>query len=179
MRWFHVFVFLVSFLFSGPWMMAETAPGTNAELEGAFLMRRPLPVEMAKPRIDRLTWTFLAADGGARMLDAYSTHRMLKNRCGAGVRMAGTSTCNYEQNLPGFISNHASGLYSFEGAVWLSEFATTRLLVRHNHRRLARFVPLMDFLSTTSFAVNNLTLSIGDGGTVVAGASKPKSRGLR
>ena len=148
--------------------MAETPLGSDSELAGLMVIRRPLPVETAKPRIDRVTWTLLAAAGGARALDAYSTQRMLKNSCSSGVQMAGTSTCNYEQNLPAFIANHESGIYAFEGAAWASEFMATRFLVRHHHPRLARFVPLMDILSTTSFAVNNLTLSIGGNGVVAA-----------
>jgi len=93
--------------------------------------------------------------------------------------MAGTSTCNYEQNLPGFIAKHESGIYAFEGAAWASEFAATRFLVRHHHQRLARFIPLIDFLSTTSFAVNNLTLSIGGNGAVAAAASNSRYKGNR
>ena len=163
------FAFL--FLLLAPMMMAETPMAANSELEGGMVLRRWLPAQTDRSHIDGLTWTILAADGGARALDAYSTHRMLKNNCSSGLQMADTSTCNYEQYLPGFISNHVSGLYSFESAVWLSEFAATRLLVRHHHRRMARLIPFMDFLSTTSFAANNLTLSIGDGEAVVPGAS--------
>jgi len=175
MRLFSAFLFLLLC----PLMMAETPSANNAELEGGMVLRRPSPAETARPRIDGLTWTILAADGGARALDAYSTHRMLKNNCGTGLQMPGTSTCNYEQYLPGFISNHVSGMYAFDGAVWFSEFAATRFLVRHNHRRLARLIPFIDFLSTTSFAVNNLTLSIGDGEPVVSAASRSKHKGNR
>jgi len=75
--------------------------------------------------------------------------------------MIGVSTCNYERNLSGSIANHVSCLYAFDGAVWLSEFAPTRFLIRHYRRRLARFVPFIVFISTTSYAVNNLALSIG------------------
>lgn len=160
-------------LLLAPLLMAETPLETNNELEGGGLVmvRRPLPIETARPRIDRLTWSLLVADGGARALDAWSTRRMLKNICSSGVQIAGTSTCNYEQNLPGFIANSTAGIYTFDGAVWLSEFGTTRFLARHHHQRLARFVPLIDALSTTSFAVNNLTLSTGGNGAVAAVAS--------
>ena len=158
--------------------IAETPIGAQSELQGGIVLSRPLPAEVAKPRIDGLTWTILAADGGARALDAYSTHRMLKNNCSSGLRMAGTSTCNYEQNLPGFITNHASRIYAFDGAVWLTEFAATRFLIRHHHRRLARLIPFVDFLSTTSFAVNNLTLSVGEHGIPVT-TSRPTVAGLR
>lgn len=169
MRCVHILLFVL--LVPTIVMAGETPRGTDSYFEGGFVMRRPLPAETAKPRLDRLTWTLLVADGGARALDAYSTQRMLKNSCNSGQQMVGVSTCNYEQNLPGFIANHASGIYAFDSAVWLSELAATRMLVKHNHRRLARFVPLMDFLSTTSFAVNNLTLSIGNSGNVVAAAA--------
>jgi hypothetical protein len=175
MRWISAFLFL---LFA-PLVMAETPLGAYSELEGGMVVKRPLPAQTAKPRIDGLTWTILAADGGARALDAYSTRRMLKNSCSSGLQMAGTSTCNYEQNLPGFIANHTSGMYAFDGVVWLSEVAATRLLVRHHHRRLARLIPFMDFLSTTSFAVNNLTLSIGEQGVLAAPAARTKSGGPR
>ena len=159
--------------------MAETPLGADSELAGLMVIRRPLPVETARPRIDPATWTLLAAAGGARALDAYSTQRMLKNNCSFGIQLAGTSTCNYEQNLPAFIANHESGIYAFEGAAWASEFMATRFLVRHHHVRLARFVPLMDILSTTSFAVNNLTLSIGGNGAVAAMPSSSKHIGHR
>ena len=149
-------------------LVAETPIGANTELESAMMVRRETPTETAKPRIGRFTWTLLAAAGGARALDAYSTQRMLKNNCSSGRQIAGTSTCNYEQNLPGVIANHKAGIYAFDGAVWASEFIVTRLLVRHHHPRLARLVPLIDFLSTTSFAVNNLTLSIGGNRSVAA-----------
>src|ERR1700739_915780 len=154
-----------------PLLIAETPTSPNSELEGAFALKRPLPAEIARPRIDGLTWTFLAADGGARALDASSTQRMLKNSCSSGLKLPGTSTCNYEQNLPGFIANHPAGIYAFDGAVWISEAEATRFLIQHHHRRLARFVPFMDFISTTSFAVNNLTLSIGGNGGLAATAA--------
>ncbi len=176
MRWFSAAFF---FLVFASMTTAETPIGSTSDLEGAMVLRPSLPAETAKPRIDRLTWTLLAADGGARVLDVYSTRRMLRNNCSSGQIMQGTSTCNYEQNLPGFIANHASGLYAFEGVAWLSEFTATRLLVRHHHERLARFVPLISFLSTTSFAANNLTLSIGEGGLVASAASKSKSKNHR
>ena len=160
--------FVLLFLFLAPLIMAETPPATSSTLEGGLVLQRLLPAQMAKPRLDGLTWTILAADGGARALDAYSTVRMLKNSCGAGRKVTGVSTCNYEQNLPGFITNHTSGIYAFDGTVWLSEFAATRFLVRHNRGRLARFLPFIDFISTTSFAVNNLTLSVGKGGATGA-----------
>ena len=160
------------FLLLASLAMAETPLATDAELPGAITPS--LPAETTKPRIDRLTWTLLAADGGARVFDAYSTRRMLKNNCSSGIQIAGTSTCNYEQNLPAFISNHASGLYAFEGAMWATEFSATRFLVRHHHPRLARFIPLIDILSTTSFAVNNLTLSIGGHSAVAATPSISK-----
>lgn len=159
-----------------PPITAETPLASNSELEGGLVISRSLPAEAAKPRIDRLTWTLLAADGGARALDAYSTQRMLKNSCSSSFQRTGTSTCNYEQNLPGFIANHASGIYAFETAVWLSEYAATRFLIEHHHRRIARFIPFIDFISTTSFAVNNLTLSIGESGVVVSAASKSQRR---
>jgi hypothetical protein len=159
-----------------PLMTAEAPLTASSELEGGLVISRSLPAEAAKPRIDRLTWTLLAADGGARALDAYSTQRMLKNSCSSSFQRTGTSTCNYEQNLPGFIANHASGIYAFETAVWLSEYAATRFLIEHHHRRIARFIPFIDFISTTSFAVNNLTLSIGESSVVVSAASRSQSR---
>ena len=171
MRWF-VFFFLASAVIA----TAETPIGPVSGLEGGFIQRRPLPAEMARPRIDALTWSLLAADGGARTLDAYSTRRMLKNDCSSGLQMAGTSTCNYEQNLPRFVAKSAAGIYAFDGAVWLSELGATRFLIQHHHRRLARFIPFIDFISTTSFAVNNLTLSIGGKGAVAAAASKSKNK---
>jgi hypothetical protein len=176
MRSFFAVIF---FLFFAQLATAETPTGSTSVLEGGLVLRGPLPAQVAKPRIDRLTWTILAADGGARAMDAYSTQRMLRNNCSSSVQIAGTSTCNYEQNLPGFITNHAPGIYAFDGAVWFSEFAATRFLIQHHHRRIARFIPFIDFMSTTSFAVNNLTLSIGDGDEVASAASRTKHKGNR
>ena len=176
MRWFHVLLLVV---FAPLLMVAESPDGTAYSLAGGFVMKRPLPAEPTKPRLDRLTWTLLVADGGARALDAYSTERMLKNSCNSGQKMLGVSTCNYEQNLPRFIANHPAGIYSLDATVWLSELAATRMLVKHNHRRLARFAPLMDFLSTTSFAVNNLTLSIGKSGGVSSASSRIRLKSQR
>ncbi len=164
---------LLAFLLVAP-LNAETPLATDAELPGLITLRPSLPAQTAKPRIDRLTWTLVAADGGARIFDAYSTRRMLKNNCNSGLQIGGTSTCNYEQNLPAFISDHAAGLYAFEGAMWATEFTATRYLVRHHHPRIARFIPLIDILSTTSFAVNNLTLSIGGNSAVAAMPSNSK-----
>jgi hypothetical protein len=173
MRLFFALMVLILF---APLMTAETPLARSSDLEGGLAIRRPLPAEPAKPRIDRLTWTMLAVDGGARALDAYSTQRMLNNSCSSSLQITGTSTCNYEQILPAFITNHASGIYAFDGAVWLSEFAATRFLIEHHHRRIARFIPFIDFISTTSFAVNNLTLSIGDGVAVVPAASRSQHK---
>ena len=163
---------LLAFILLAPLMLAETPLGPNSELEGGLVISRPQPAETVKPRIDRLTWTLLAADGGARALDAYSTQRMLRNNCNSSLQIAGPSTCNYEQNLPQFITNHTPGIYAFDAAVWLSEYAATRFLIEHHHRRIARFIPFLDCISTTSFAINNLTLSIGESGAVVSTASR-------
>jgi len=159
-------------LFFAPVLIAETPNAPDFDLEGGFAFKRPMPIEIEKPRIDRLTWTFLAADGGARMLDAYSTRRMMKNSCSSGKQRVGVSTCNYEQNLPKFVANSAGGIYAFEGVVWLTELGATRFLIQHHHRRLARFIALIDFASTTSFAVNNLTLSIGESRAIGTAASR-------
>jgi hypothetical protein len=159
-------------LFLTPFLMAETPSAPSLDFEGGFAYRRPIPNQVERPRIDRLTWTLLAADGGARILDAYSTQRMLKNSCSSSKQMVGVSTCNYEQNLPGFIANNSQGIYAFEGAVWLTELGATRFLIQHHHRRLARLVSLVDFMSTTSFAINNLTLSVGQSRGVTAAANR-------
>jgi hypothetical protein len=163
---------LLALILLAPMIGAETPLTASSELEGGLVISRPLPTETAKPRIDRLTWTLLAADGGARALDAYSTQRMLRNNCNSSFERTGTSTCNYEQNLPGFITNHTPGIYAFDAAMWLSEFAATKFLIQHHHRRIARFIPFLDCISTTSFAINNLTLSIGESGAVVSAASR-------
>jgi hypothetical protein len=162
---------LLVFLCSTTFLTAETPDNTSGVEGSGVVLRFPRPEVTAKPRFDGLTWALLAADGGARALDAYSTRRMLRNNCNASAPMPGTSTCNYEQTLPGFITNRATTVYAFEGAVWGSEFLATRFLVRHHHARLAKFIPLIDTLSTTSFAINNLTLSIGHGETAAMPAA--------
>src|SRR6476646_2385461 len=83
-----------------PKLVAEPPEETLSEMEGAFTQRQPLPTAVPKPRIDEFTWTLLGADAVSRTLDAYSTHRMLKNECGIQPQTPGLSTCNYEKYLP-------------------------------------------------------------------------------
>ena len=175
MRSFSALLLLVF----APLLMAETPTMPNSDLEGGLILRSSPPAVPAKLHIDGLTWSLMAADGSARMLDAFSTQRMLKNACSSGQTRVGVSTCNYEQYLPGFITNHESAIYAFDGAVWLSEFAATRFLIQHRHRRLARLIPFLDSISTMSFAVNNLTLSIGENGGTAPGAAKSNPKRSR
>jgi len=122
-----------------------------------------------RPRIGAATWTLLAADGAARALDAYSTHRMLRNQCGSRQNAPADPTCNVEDYLPHVISAHESALYAFEGTAWLTEYLSVRFLVNKHHPRLARLIPLIDVCVTAPFAVNNLTLPIYGDGELAAG----------
>ena len=129
-------------------------------MEGAFTQRQPLPTAISKPRIDAFTWTLLGADAVSRTLDAYSTHRMLKNECGLQPQTPGLSTCNYEKYLPHSVSHNVTALYAFEGSAWLTQYFVVKLLVQHHHPRLARFVPVIDIAVTAPFAITNLTFPI-------------------
>ena len=147
-------------LVSAPLMAAEHSDEALSEMEGAFTQRQPLPTAVSKPRIDAFTWTLLGADAVSRTLDAYSTHRMLKNECGLQPQTPGLSTCNYEKYLPHSVSHNVTALYAFEGSAWLTQYFVVKLLVQHHHPRLARFVPVIDIAVTAPFVITNLTFPI-------------------
>ena len=158
-----------------PLVKAELPNEPMTAMEGAFTRGLQLPTAASKPHIDAATWTLLGADAAARALDGYSTHRMFKTDCSFEHKRPTARLCNYEQFLPDFVSHHVSALYAFEGTTWFTQYLAVRFLVKHHHPRIARFIPLIDVLSTTSFAVNNLTLSVTEDCVDVPGqlASNP------
>jgi len=142
-----------------PLMMAETPVGANSDLEGGFVVRRRYRPKQSGPRIDALTWdNSLLPMAELAYWDAYSTQRMLKNSCSSGCKWLAHPRATTSRICLDHRESRIREFTRFDGAFWLSEFATTRFLIQHHHRRIARFIPFIDFISTTSFAVNNLTL---------------------
>ena len=164
---------LLFILVSVPLMAAEPSDEALSEMEGAFTQRQPLTTAVSKPRIDAFTWTLLGADAVSRTLDAYSTHRMLKNECGLQPQTPGPSTCNYEKYLPHSVSHNVTALYAFEGSAWLTQYFVVKLLVQHHHPRLARFVPVIDIAVTAPFAITNLTFPISGSRTRTSVSLEP------
>lgn len=162
-----------------PLLAAEPRDEALSEMEGAFTQRQPLQAAIQKPRIDAFTWTLLGADAVSRTLDAYSTHRMLKNECGLQPQAPGLSTCNYEKYLPHSVSHNVTALYAFEGSAWLTQYFVVKLLVQHHHPRLARFVPVVDITLTAPFAITNLTFPISGSGTRTSVSFEPIRLHLR
>jgi hypothetical protein len=169
-------VFILVFV---PLLAAEPRDEALSEMEGAFTQRQPLPTAVSKPGIDAFTWTLLGADAVSRTVDAYSTHRMLKNECGLEPQTPGLSTCNYEKYLPHSVSHNVTALYAFEGSAWLTQYFVVKLLVQHHHPRLARFVPVIDIAVTAPFAINNLTFPIAGHGAGAAMSLEPIPLHLR
>lgn len=112
--------------------------------------------EPPKSSIGKFTKVLLVADAATRMFDAYSTVRMLRNRCGAD---ASVPVCNEEMFLPDAVTRSSATIYGYEGGVWVSQVLAVHQLSRH-HRRLARLIPILDMATTLPFAVNNVQLPI-------------------
>lgn len=119
-------------------------------------MSRIAKAEPAQTRIGKFTMVLLAADGAVRALDAYSTVRMLRNRCNGDLSVP---VCNEEMFLPDAVTRSKTRVYAYETSAWIMQVVAVRGLSRH-HRRLARLVPALDIATTLPFAVNNLRLPI-------------------
>lgn len=110
------------------------------------LVSQTLP-EAPKPHLDRIDWTLLASDAGARALDGYSTLNMLKKN-------------NHEKFLPGFVVRHAPALAAFEGGMLTLNYFAARKLARHHHPKLAKLVIAADVIQVYPWAIHNLTLPV-------------------
>jgi hypothetical protein len=108
------------------------------------LVSQTLP-EAPKPHLDRIDWTLLASDAGARALDGYSTLNMLKKN-------------NHEKFLPGFVVRHAPALAAFEGGMLTLNYFAARNLARHHHPMLAKLVIAADVIQVYPWAIHNLTM---------------------
>lgn len=80
------------------------------------------------------------ADAGVRALDAYSTHRMLREG-------------NHEYFLPSFVVHHQPAMYSYS----LGMVGVETLLVRH-HRKLKKWVPMIDMSVTAPWVIHDMQL---------------------
>ena len=98
-----------------------------------------------KPQVDRLEWSLLAADGGVRVLDVYSTRRML-------------SQGNHEVLLPREIADHTWALSLYSAGMVGLQYGVARFLVKHRHRRLAHAVTMVDIGEEVGLDVDNLRL---------------------
>jgi len=90
-----------------------------------------------------------AIDASARILDAYSTNKMLK------------TPTNHEKFLPDVIAHHEAALYGYGASVLFAEFIACRTMAKHHHEKLARRLPLIDASSVFPWALHNLTLPTG------------------
>jgi hypothetical protein len=128
-------------------LVAETPPeAPKADADPmTFLSPPPRPLKTPRAGLDRIDWSLLASDAGARALDTYSTRWAL-------------SRGNHEIFLPGFVANHTPALAALEGGMVTLDYFVARRLVRHGHPRLARTMLLGDALQVSPWAIHNLTL---------------------
>lgn len=121
------------------------APSVN-NADAAFVS--PVGVEQIRPKHERI-WLIagFTLDAAARGLDAYSTHRALKDKN------------NQEMVLPGAIVKSQPALYGFDASIVLSEYLGYRFLSAHHHEKIARWLPYADAALVLPFAVHNLSLS--------------------
>ncbi|MGA2886445.1 MAG: hypothetical protein ABSE51_00215 [Terracidiphilus sp.] len=121
----------------------------RASLFAILLFSPPMVAQMLpeapKPHTDRLDWTLLAADAGARTLDTYSTRWALRN------------PNNHEMFLPGFVANHTPMLATFEGGTVTLDYLAARKLLRHHHK-MARMLLAADALQVYPWAIRNMTM---------------------
>ena len=137
-------------------MQAESPENDLGSGEGIVaLNRREIP-DQRKTGIGALTNTLLGAEAAVHVLDAYSTLRMLHNKCNGDPSVR---VCNKEMFLPDSITHSKATMYGYEGAVWFAETLAVHKLAKH-HQRLARFIPAVDIATTLPFAVNNLRLPL-------------------
>jgi hypothetical protein len=137
-------------------IQAESSGNDLGPAEGIVALNRKEIPDQRKSGIGALTNTLLGADAAVHVLDAYSTLRMLHNRCNGDPSVR---VCNQEMFLPDSITHSKSTMYGYEGAVWFAETLAVHKLAKH-HRRLARLIPVVDIATTLPFAVNNLRLPL-------------------
>lgn len=147
---------LLVLLMSSSKMQGESPGDDLGPAEGIVALNRKEVPEQRKTGIGALTKTLLGADAAVHVLDAYSTLRMLRNRCDGDPSVR---VCNEEMFLPDSITHSQATMYGYEGAVWFAESVAVHKLAKH-HPRLARFIPAVDIATTLPFAVNNLRLPL-------------------
>ena len=136
-------------------MKGESPAGESSSIVGIALTPTVKP-EPPKNSMAKSTKLLLAADAATRMFDAYTTARMLRNRCGRNTTVP---VCNEEMFLPDAVTRSSATIYGYEAGVWISQALAVHELSRH-HRRFARLIPILDMATTLPFAVNNLRLPI-------------------
>jgi len=146
---------MVALLMSAGAMKGESPASESSSAEG-FVLTPAVNPELPKNGIGKLTKVLLATDAATRMFDAYSTVRMLRNRCGSNATVP---VCNEEMFLPDAVTRSSATIYGYEGGVWVSQVLAVRQLSRH-HSRLARLIPILDMATTLPFAINNVQLPI-------------------
>lgn len=114
-----------------------------------FLLTLPLAAEQLpeapKPHFDRIDWTLLASDVGARALDTYSTRWSIENH-------------NHEMFLPGFIANHTATMAAYSGGMVALDYFAARSLIRHHHHKVAKMLLAVDGIQVWPWAIRNLTM---------------------
>jgi hypothetical protein len=98
-----------------------------------------------KPKIDKLEWTLLAADAGARGLDVYSTHVFLEHG-------------DHEVVLPAALVKHSAVFAVFSGGIVFGQYEAAKLLTRHHKRWIAYLLTAADVGMEVDTGVENLRL---------------------
>lgn len=99
-----------------------------------------------QPKVDWSKWAPLIADGSARALDVYSTHRMLE------------CECNRELELPNSIASHSGAMAAYSAGFVAMDCALARELRKHHHDKLAILLPSIDAEVVGFMDMRNLML---------------------
>jgi hypothetical protein len=118
---------------------------TRAILISALAFVMALSSRAQQPGFTRVDWTLLSADAASRALDVYSTHQMLQNGY-------------HEILLSPSIVDHPARMAAYSGSIVLMNGLVAKMLVRHNHRTMARTLLIIDFAQDSPWAVHNLFL---------------------
>ena len=148
MRIAHVLLLLtcssLSLLAEVPDAPLPADPGSPAVKNTQFVKLER--TELTNPNYRKMFVAAFALDTTVRALDAYSTHRALKEKG------------NREMFLPSEITNSQRSLYCYSASVLLSEYLGYRFFVAHHHEKIGRWLPYVDSALVLPFAIHNLTL---------------------
>lgn len=142
---------LAAAMLLGPGLYAQDAlwgdaaePGTAGFSGGAVVSAARVPDRPRAPGMAATDWTMLGAVAGLRYLDYQTTVKALSDPADF-----------HEAELPrALVDNHA-GFAAFEASTVVANVWVYRLLVRHGHRRLARFGQAINLAAVGGTVANN------------------------